>query len=379
MSMINQQESRTRVLEQMGASKSEIAELLIYNKNVFKTDKFQLSQSFPAPPEPHITAWQKYAIQAKELGTDKVLKQIFIQLQFPILLGISKTNEYRAATLKGIFKDEIKNTDEIIFKEPEKLQIQIHESLAGLIPVIIAGNRQDFITLVQAITKRNEPQPIPNSMGACIVSGYNNWNRIYQYKNHRKAQQNDAANSDWSTEFKQLIARKDLYQDKFVILSNGNYSNIPATKLNLTETEWQNFSLKIRLEHECTHYFTRRFFDYMGNNLLDELIADYQGIVAAIGSYRADWFLHFVGLESFPNYRKGGRLENYRGEPPISEGAFKVLQDLVVRAAKNLEDFDKQLTHDSRTITNQITILLHLSKLTLEELANAPISIELER
>jgi hypothetical protein len=91
-----------------------------------------------------------------------------------------------------------------------------------------------------------------------------------------------------------------LYQDRLIILSAGPYSNVTASNLGLTETEWQQLSLKIRLEHESTHYFTRRFFGSMRNNIADELIADYRGIVAALGYYRSDWFLHFVGLESFP-------------------------------------------------------------------------------
>ena len=295
-------------------------------------------------------------------------------MQFPILSGISKTEGYRAATRQGGFASISKNVVNIVFKEPEKLQIKIHETLAGFIPVIIAGNRQDFVTLVQAITKQNEPQLVPDSMGACIVSGYNNWNRIYQYQKQWKAQQNNDSESEWSNEFKRLIPRKELYQDKFIILSTGAYSNIPANKLGLTKMQWQQMSLKIRLEHECTHYFTRRFFGSMRNNLLDELIADYRGIVAAIGSYRSDWFLHFIGLESFPNYRKGGRLQNYRGEPPLSEGAFKILQTLVVCAAKNLENFDKQFFAQSRTLANELSMLLTLSKLTIEELASSQIT-----
>ena len=46
----------------------------------------------------------------------------------------------------------------------------------------------------------------------------------------------------------------------------------------------------------------------MRNNLHDELIADYAGITAAIGHYRAAWFLRFLGLEDYPTYRPGGRL-----------------------------------------------------------------------
>lgn len=370
---MNKQELRTHVLIELGASSSEITELLNYNENIFESNKSQLPQSFPSSPEAHIEAWQQYVIEAEKTGAYKVLKQVLVQLQFTIFSGISKTEEYRCATLRGEFDNTIKNTAGLIFNEPDKLQIKIHPTLAGLIPVIIAGNREDFVTLVQAITKRNEPQPIPDSMGACIVSGYNNWNRIYQYKKLWEAQQTNSFQSDWSSEFKRLAARKELYQDKFIILSTGDYSNIAAWKIGLTETEWQQLSLKIRLEHECTHYFTHRFFGSMRNHLLDELIADYRGIVAAIGKYRADWFLHFIGLESFPNYREGGRLQNYRGEPPLSESAFKILQALVVRAAKNLEDLDKQFFAQSRTLASQVSILLTLSKLTLEELANGPI------
>lgn len=378
---MNQQQLRTHVLAELGASSSEITELLTYNENIFTSGKWQLPQTFPPAPEAYTAAWQQYVIEAEKIGADEVLKQVIVQLQFPILLGISETEEYRAATRQGKFDNSTKNTKNtagLIFNEPEKLQIHIHQSLAGSIPVIIAGNRQDFVTLVQAITKRNEPQPIPDSMGACIVSGYNNWNRIYQYQQQWKAEQTNSFESDWNREFKRLIARKELYQDRFIILSTGGYSNIPALQLGLTETEWQQLSLKIRLEHECTHYFTRRFLGSMRNNLLDELIADYRGIVAAIGHYRADWFLHFLGLESFPNYREGGRLQNYRGEPPLSEGAFKILQALVIRATKNLEDFDKQFFTQSRTLAEEVAMLLTLSKLTLEELANGQITLTLD-
>lgn len=373
---MNQQQLRSQTLAELGASSSEITELLTYNENIFHSDKCQLPETLPPAPEAYITAWQQYVIDAEKIGADEVLKQALIQLQFPILLGISETEEYRAATRQGKFENT-KSFTGLVFQEPKKLKIYIHQTLAGLIPVIIANNRQDFVSLIQAITKRNEPQPIPDSMGACIVSGYNNWNRIYQYQQQWKAKQANSFQADWSSEFKRLIACKELYQDRFIILSTGGYSNIPASQLGLTETEWQQLSLKIRLEHECTHYCTRRFFGSMRNNLLDELIADYRGIVAAIGYYRADWFLHFLGLESFPNYREGGRLQNYRGEPPLSEGAFKILQALVIRVAKNLEDFDKQFFINFRTLTEDATMLLTLSKLTLEELANVQVTLKL--
>jgi hypothetical protein len=109
---------------------------------------------------------------------------------------------------------------------------------------------------------------------------------------------------------------------------------------------------------------TRRLFSSMRANVMDELMADYMGIAAAAGSYKARWFLRFVGLEAFPRYREGGRLQNYRGDPPLSDGAFCVLQALVKSAAENLEGFDRENRAD-RTL-----MLAALSRLTLEELAS---------
>ncbi|MEH2229412.1 MAG: hypothetical protein V7K71_07160 [Nostoc sp.] len=128
----------------------------------------------------------------------------------------------------------------------------------------------------------------------------------------------------------------------------------PQFFLNRAVLEWLRLSLIIRLEHECCHYFTRRVFGSMRNNVLDELIADYQGIVAANnGRYRADWFLRFVGLEKFPNYQEGGRLENYRGNPALSDGAFRILQVFVKQAAENLEIFNQNHIEELTTVENQ--------------------------
>lgn len=368
---MNHLQLRTNLLLECGASQSEVKELLAYNQNRFDHSKFKL----PLSPEAHITAWEQYVTEAKVIGAYTVLKQRLVQLQFPILAGISETEAYRTATRQGKVIEA--KTTKLIFTEPEKLQLQLHQTIAGTIPVIIAGNRQDFVSLVQALTKRNEPEPIPDSMGACIVSGYNNWNRIHQYHQKWTSQQNRNSEIDWKSEFKRLIKRQGLYQDCFIILSPGPYSNVAAHELGLTNETWQELSLTIRLEHECTHYITRRLFGSMRNNLLDEFIADYRGIVAAVGNYRADWFLNFLGLESL-TYREGGRLQNYRGEPPLSDGAFMILQVLLKKAATNLESFDKQFSGQLRTLTQKISIPIALTTLTLEELASESANLLLE-
>lgn len=108
----------------------------------------------------------------------------------------------------------------------------------------------------------------------------------------------------------------------------------------------------------------------MRNNLIDEMIADYTGITAALGRFRADWLLRFYGLESFPVYRQGGRLKNYRGEPPLSDPAFSVLQKMVIAAAKNLERFDHQHVPKLGHASLLPALLMTLTGLTIVELAS---------
>lgn len=107
----------------------------------------------------------------------------------------------------------------------------------------------------------------------------------------------------------------------------------------------------------------------MRNNLIDEIIADYCGIVAALGYFRSEWMLRFFGLEEFPSYRSGGRLENYRGSPELTLGAFRILQILVKRAAENLAVFDSRIVTTHAHPFDFLRCILLLSTFTLEELA----------
>ncbi|MCU0534468.1 MAG: hypothetical protein MUD14_11310 [Hydrococcus sp. Prado102] len=364
---MNQLALRQQVLTTYGASSFEIEELLAYNHNIFDRSSLKLPIQFPLPSEPHITAWEGYAAEARQVGAFEALKRVLVQFRFPIEEGISETENYRAATRKGVSLENISEATGLVLHKPEKLQLFVHESLAGAIPVLQTPHREDFVTLVRALTMRNEPKPVPAAMGACIVSGFNNWDRIRQYRRQwETVNPSNISEASWLEEFGRLLPQKQLYQDRFIILSGGSYSNVCASDMKLDELEWRRLSLTIRLEHECTHYFTRRLFGSMRNNLLDELIADYRGIVAAVGCYRADWFLRFLGLESFPDYREGGRLQNYRGQPSLSDRAFKILQALVKDAAENLQRCEREL----ESLSGQPLMLIALTCLTLEELAS---------
>jgi hypothetical protein len=323
----------------------------------------------PLPSEPHTTTWQCYQVEAAKSSAWEVLRKRVVQLQFPIQEGISQTPVYHAATKQGLDVSGQEGATGLVLEEPEGLQLHIYQSVAGAVPVLIAATRVDFCALVQALVKRNEPAPIPDSMGACMVAGYNNWDRIHAYRRQWFAAAPERTNAQWPEAFQQIIPQKHLYQDRFIILSQGSYSNVGAAELDLGTEEWLSLSLQIRLEHECAHYFTKRLFGVFRQHLHDELLADYAGIVAALGYYRADWFLRFMGLEHYPDYRPGGRLENYLDPSWQQEPALSQVKEILVAAAHNVQRFDCYLASQTRDKQTQAAILCAIAGTSLIELA----------
>jgi len=370
---------RLKVLASLGATSSIAEELLAYNKNLFDHSCLKEPIELPLKEECFVPVWKRYAGEAGAEGVFECLKGHLAQMRFPVRQGISETDFYKSATRRGVPAEKIPEATGLILKRPQELKLIMNLTPAGRIPVLITGPRDDFITLIRALTMRNEPGPVPDAMGATIVSGYNNWDRIQTLRRKwEKENQEIIAVTGLAEEFRRIVAKKELYQDRFIILSAGPYSAVSAGQIGLSEEEWKRASLTIRLEHECAHYFTRRIFSSMRNNLIDELIADYMGIVKAAGRFRADWFLLFVGLESFPDYREGGRLQNYRGKPPLSDGAFRILGAMVKNAAANLERFDNKNRDRLRGRGGMVRMLIALTYLTLEELASREASSRLE-
>jgi len=199
-----------------------------------------------------------------------------------------------------------------------------------------------------------------------MISGYNNWDRISSLRKEW-AKKNPGGN--WDEEFKRIIPQPELYKDKFVLISRGYYSAVNPRAVGISEEEWNDISVKIRMGHEYTHYFTKRVLLSMRNNALDEILADFAGIVYAAGEYKPDWFFTFMGLENYPNYRDGGRLQNYISSPPLSPASFKILQALVKKAVSNIAEFTKQQSIQLKQ--NIFKVILTLSCFTLEELASA--------
>jgi hypothetical protein len=362
---------RREVLAGLGADSGEIEELLRYNANKFDHSSLGSSLTLPLPDEAFVEVWGEYVSEARHGNTLDILTKYLVQLNFPVQEGMSETPDYRAATRQGQSTKAMPSATGLTLVQPQSLQVAIYESPGGRIPLIITHQRQDFVLLVQALTEKNEPEHVPDSMGAATVTGYNNWDRIHRLEKKWQAEHGpDPLGLGWEEEFLKIREQKELYKDRFMILSDGPYSNVSARDMNLDEDEWRRLSLVIRRDHECTHYFTQRVFGSMQNNLIDEIIADYVGIVGATGGYRADWFLRFAGLENYPDYREGGRFQNYRGDPPLSAGAFKVLQTLVKNASEALERFHSDNSEKISATRATTLMILALTALTLEELAS---------
>ena len=79
------------------------------------------------------------------------------------------------------------------------------------------------------------------------------------------------------------------------------------------------------------------------NNLHDELVADYIGIAKTLGSYNKEWMLAFMGLENYPQYREGSRLENYIDRIDISGDSFQDLTAIIRNAIETIAGFDEVL------------------------------------
>lgn len=197
----------------------------------------------------------------------------------------------------------------LTFKNPDSISAEIYESAAGKIPVIKIAETEDFEKLVtNLVHKGKKPQNI-GSTGASFVYGK---------------------------------------KTRFIILSQKPYSNVSAATMNLSEEDWLKKSLALRLEHECTHFFTKKFYGTAQNHLHDELVADFFGIMAAFGFYRAEYFEYFMGIKG----TEGSRLSCYIGD--CGPSLLHALKETAKNAASYLEALSK---------TEDFTCLTHAEKI----------------
>lgn len=368
MSAALTEEARAALWRSLGATAAETGELLAYARSEFELAR--APAGFPLPDEPFVAAWAGYAEDAARTGAWACLRARLVQLRFPIEAGISASPAYRAATRRGVWPAP--EAPGLELARPDELRLFLTDTPVGRVPVILATAREDFIALVRALACRNEPAAIPDAVGASIIGGYNNWDRIASLRRAWEASDPVGSPAAWAARWREIVREPALYQDRFIVLGSGPYSGAAAAEVGLDEAAWTQRSIAIRLEHECTHHFTRRALGSMRNRIADELIADYMGIVAAAGRFRADWLVRFLGLERHPVYRPGGRLEEYRGDLALDGGSFRVLCAAVARCARNLEAIDQlrpPWTGSPDAAADKAEMILALAAIGLEGLA----------
>jgi hypothetical protein len=320
-------------LESFGAAGEALVEVSAYLENPYAGMK---DERLPLKGEPQVEFWRRYEEESRRDGVVVSLARRFPQFAFPLDEGISKDVNYRAATRRGEFDPDRPVDGGLKLEKPDSLELVLDDGPAGPIPVLVARHRPDFVRLVQALTCRNEPEVVPDSMGACLVKGLADWERVRAYRAAWEARLGRVGSAEeWAAEMTAGMApQKELWQDRLILLSNGPYSAVAASEVGLPDEEWRERSVAIRLAHESFHYLTLRLSGAMRSHFLDELLADYAGLVAAFGRYDSAIALRLLGIDRLPEIRSDGRMVNYRGD--LSNDALLVLAKLVAAAAVEL-------------------------------------------
>lgn len=327
------EKKREEILFKYSASTVRIGEMLRSNEKILRA----FSDNENTEDEKFIEVWNLYKKEAELYGAYFTLSKYLPQLHFAIREGVSQSNEYKDVTLKGKPIEDICNRDEFELAEPDELELDIYPTHEGHIPILFTPNNSDFERLVRALAGRNEPIEIPDTMGACIVTDYNNWDRIRR----------DNINC--------TTTNKEIYQDKFIILSNNFYRGITPEQVGMNEKEWRKLSFIMHRARECIHYITLRLFGRMQNEVQDEIVADFFSMLEAVGEYKPVWALLFLGLENDRSYQ------------PLSESGFHVSNKKALDAVINLTRLYLNNKESLYSQQGKIDFLKRLKTSTLEE------------
>ena len=260
------------------------------------------------------------------------------QLNIPIRPDMASTDTYRRVARRGEAFRHDDFGDRLTLEVPGELRLLIQEHPAGALPVLTTSNRKDFLTLLCALGGRSEPRFFPSAMNAQLISGYNNWDRVGRYRDAWQRERGGFLTTDWAAEMQRVIRTEpSLFQDRIVLVTDAPYSGVTASELEfaITDSEWRRCSMSLRLEHEFTHYATKRLWGTMRTNLFDELLADFMGMTHALGRFSKDAFSRFLGLSHWPTAKPNARVHAYQGT--LDGQAFVIAGHLILSAAAELE------------------------------------------
>jgi len=361
----DQGSARSAVLAELGGSPEATQEVLRYCENRFDLEKVPSAPVFPMTDEPHVIFWRSHVGQH---GADAfaALRARLPQLCIPIRDRISKAPAYADVMRRGKPFQEEAFGGTLKLECPAQMELVIREHPAGALPVFITPHRPDFVTLIRALAFHHEPGPTNASVNAQMISGLLNWERVREYQNSWIAKQGVAGMVRWNEEMQRVAsAEKWRFYDRLMVVCEQPYSSLTTKQLGLDmeDDQWLRTSTCLRLEHEFTHYATKRLYGYMSLNLFDETICDWAGMTAALGRFEGQLFLQFLGLEDWPRVRPGGRVYSYCSE--LAGEAFSLICRLMIRVADGLE----KLSRAKYVEQERVRFLIALTRLTLELLA----------
>lgn len=319
-----------------GALPGDLKSLRQYVDNPFHLNAIHPDSEIPLEDEPHVTDWRRYHTESMGSDVFSYLQTKLPQLNIPIRPGMASTAAYRRVTRQGgaFRQDDFGGC--LSLQVPDELQLLIHEHPAGALPVLATPNREDFLTLLCALGGRSEPKSVSATVNAHLIAGCNNWDRVGRYKETWQRRRDRNPTNDWAVEMRRVVHDKpNLFQDKIVIVTDSLYSGVTASEIAITDAEWRRCSMSLRLEHEFTHYATKRLWGTMRTNLFDELVADFMGMTHAVGSFSRDAFSLFLGLSHWPTAKPNARVYAYQGA--LDDRAFVIAGHLTLSAAAALE------------------------------------------
>lgn len=241
---------------------------------------------------------------SKDLATGRAVIE-GLALRFPQLYvapAEGAQEAHRMASVRGIAPEDA--TLDHFQSSPED-ELREVDTPAGPVEVAFFKNRSDFETFLQVIGHKSQPDPISPTVGAITYRGLADWGAVKAAYEAYVA----AGGDDWSAEFSRLAKETSTFRAEIVIISEGPYSNIPASETPYDEQEWIRVSREIRLHHECAHVVCRRTIPEDILPVWDEVTADVVGLICATAGYDASLAARFLGVS--PDGFVGGRLTEY--------------------------------------------------------------------
>lgn len=244
------------------------------------------------------------------------LSRRYPQLFFPIAAGTSTSPEYIDAVYFG---KKYKGT--LDYSLSEKDWFKCIDTPAGSIDVLLLHERKDFEKCACALANRCKPKIIPEAVGAFMISGLINWERVRKHLNKQPEDECFVNGFVWNW----LRKNHCDYLDRIILLSSGCYSGITPEMIGLSNEDWAEKSITIRMYHEIAHFVCRSRYPKNIDVIRDEVFADMIGMIAAFGNYdlnRAKLFLGIDGTEILENARIRYYFEDQKENRVVNEAEF---------------------------------------------------------